>query len=239
MSGEAEGKVLVFVYGTLRRRASEGARMAEAEQIGRRTIQGALREIDSKPALVRSDDVKSRVLGDLYRVRVDQLEEIDRWHEREDGGTGGGCYTRAQEPIPSPEGKVPASLAWVWRWIGPTDAAAEIPSGDWLDVEQPRTLPLFTCIAAAALASPPILMAVVEDEYKKAGYPDFIPSPLGYIIVLGAASPFVGCAAYYFAERRRERWLQLRFVVLALLVLECIPGALILVMALGEVRNWF
>ena len=212
--------------------------MAAAEHLGKRKIQGALREIDSKPALVPSDDARSGVLGDLYQIMADQLEEIDRWHEGEELGRAGGCYTRAQESVLSPEGKVTGSLAWVWRWTGPLDAAVKVRSGDWLDVEQPRTSPLFTGMAVAALASPPILMAVVEHQYKMAGYPDFIPSPLGYVIVLGAASPFVGCAACYFAERRRERWPQFRWVVLALLVTECLPGAAILLTALGEVTHW-
>jgi hypothetical protein len=82
-------------------------------------------------------------------------------------------------------------------------------------------------------------MAVVEDQYAKAGHPDFIPFPLGYIIVLGAGSPFVGCAACYFAKRRRERGPQVRSLILFFLILACIPGALILAAALGEVTHWF
>jgi gamma-glutamylcyclotransferase (GGCT)/AIG2-like uncharacterized protein YtfP len=124
---------LVFIYGTLRRAASEGARMTEVEHLGMRTLQGPLSEIDSKPALVRSEDVQARVLGDLYRVRADQLEEIDRWHERIDGMEAGGCYSRAQEPILAPGDRVKSKLAWVWRWTGPTEGQLPFPQGSgWM-----------------------------------------------------------------------------------------------------------
>lgn len=230
---EEDGTVLIFVYGTLRRGASEGARMVEAEYLGRRGIAGGLCEIDSMPALVQGHAERSKVWGDLYRVRTDQLQEIDRWHG------GDGSYSRAWEDVFWPRDERARKSAWVWRWSGATDHAVVVPSGDWLDVEHPRTWPLFTCVAAAALASPPTLMAVVQDQYAKAGHPDFIPSPLGYIIVLGALSPFVGCAASYLARRRREKWPQVQEVILSFLFLECIPGAFILVAALGEVTNWF
>jgi gamma-glutamylcyclotransferase (GGCT)/AIG2-like uncharacterized protein YtfP len=237
-SGSSEGE-LVFVYGTLRRNASEGARLAGAKYLGRMQIKGSLYQIASYPALVESTDERARVLGDLYRVPPDQLEEIDRWHGGREGVRSGGCYTRRRETVSEIGYQVKSFTAWVWRWTGSMDEAVGVPSGDWIDVEQPRTWPLFTWVATVALVSPPILMGVVEHQYKKLGSPDFIPSPLGYIIVLGAASPFVGCAAYYFAERRRERCPGFRLLVIALLVLECIPGFFILAAALGEVTNWF
>jgi gamma-glutamylcyclotransferase (GGCT)/AIG2-like uncharacterized protein YtfP len=235
--GHEDGSELVFVYGTLRRNASEGARMSEAKYVGRRLVKGALYEIASRPALVESADANSSVLGDLYRVHVDRLAEIDRWHEGEAGMTNGGGYARAKEAV-SQRHETRSHTAWVWRWIGPTDAGVAVPSGDWLDVEQPRTLPLFTCMAVVAAAGSPILMEVaieVESSINtNAGY-----GLLGSIIVLGAASPFIGCLAYYFAERRREKWLGFRFVVLAVLLLECLPGAFILVTELGGLTGLF
>jgi hypothetical protein len=94
-------------------------------------------------------------------------------------------------------------------------------------------------MAAASSAAPPILMWVVQELDRRLGYLDFIPPTIGWIVVLGAASPFVGGAAYYFAERRREWWPQFRLLVFVLLLAECFPGVLILATALEEATNWF
>ncbi len=75
MSGAGE---LVFVYGTLRRGASNHWRMEEAEFVGEAWVLGHLYPIDWYPGMVLDDDGVP-VRGEVYRVGSELLGELDEF----------------------------------------------------------------------------------------------------------------------------------------------------------------
>lgn len=110
----------VFVYGTLRRGASNSWRMAGAEFIGAGTVRGALFRIDWYPGLVL-DANGGGVKGEVFRVDAGLLEKLDEYE---------GCeYRRVIAEVTLDDGI--RCEVWVWEYLEPVDAKARIASGDW------------------------------------------------------------------------------------------------------------
>lgn len=126
----ADGRELVFVYGTLRRGASNHWRLESAEFLGGGTVAGRLFRIGWYPGLILGG-AEGVVKGELYRVGTEGLDHLDRFE---------GC--RAQDPDPHEYRRVRAEVttaeggaveAWVWEFIAAIGDQPPIASGDWLD----------------------------------------------------------------------------------------------------------
>jgi len=115
---------LVFVYGTLRRGASNHFRMQGAEFLKAGSIRGRLFLVTWYPAL--SCGGADWVKGELYRVSSGLLSELDEFE---------GCeYRRGKTEISLEDGT--SEQAWVWEWRGETSHLERLLSGDWLQDER-------------------------------------------------------------------------------------------------------
>lgn len=116
----------VFVYGTLRRGASNHRRLAGAAWVGDGTVRGRLYRIDWYPGLVL-DDAAGEVRGEVHEVDAATLAALDAYEGSE--------YRRVRVAVVggvASGGPGTVLEAWAWEWIGPIDEARRIRSGDWL-----------------------------------------------------------------------------------------------------------
>lgn len=124
----ADERELVFVYGTLRRGASNHFRMKGAELVGPATVGGKLFRIDWYPGL-RPDPEGPAVSGEVYKVSAQLLVELDEF----EGAAGEvadefrrveAIATLASDPAPR--------MVWLWEYAGSMEGCIRIPGGDWL-----------------------------------------------------------------------------------------------------------
>jgi len=119
MNGE-----LVFVYGTLRRGASNHYRIQSAEFVTAGSVCGQLFRVTWYPALLSGGP--DLVKGELYRVSSSSLSELDEFE---------GCeYRRIKTEVLLEDGT--SEQAWVWEWLGNTNKLVRVLSGDWLQEER-------------------------------------------------------------------------------------------------------
>lgn len=124
---------LVFVYGALRREASNGWRMENARFLGSARIKGTLVRISWYPGLVREGE--GSVLGEVYEVsrellrQLDEFEGIDPGHE--DGGNGEYRRLRTEIHVGKDTYKV-----WLYEWQKGIEDYEVIANGDWLSGSQ-------------------------------------------------------------------------------------------------------
>ena len=211
---------LVFVYGTLRKGASNYLSMKGAERLGQAAIRGRLWKIGWVPALQLDPQAKTVVWGDVFRVKDFPREAFYEY----EGLAAGAVEGRDCRLVKTMVYSTPVSRSgWkvrLWEWTGPLDQAEWVNSGDWLDIECPRSAPLFTLIAGAcALALPACLAggAIASGELRSA------------LMVTGFLAPVPGWVAVQLAHRRRERGDVLRSVVLRGLLLASVPSIIALV----------
>ena len=125
----------VFVYGTLRRDASNHFRMDGAEFVGEGTIAGKIYFIDSHPEFVYPAlecGGEERVVGELFLVDDAQhLASLDLFE---------GINAHSPEPDEYRRIKVEVKLdsgecvsAWVWEWAGELGDSKALEGGDWLE----------------------------------------------------------------------------------------------------------
>ncbi|WP_367873048.1 gamma-glutamylcyclotransferase [Luteolibacter sp. Populi] len=215
-----DGTEFVFVYGALRRGASDAYRMAETEWVGATSAQGSLFNIASRPALIFDHDSGWWTPGEVYQVSPAQLEALDEYHGLSAGTLSGRYYRRVRRSLPSPAALSQRLETWVWEWVGPMEGRVRIRSRDWMDVEFPRRDPWLTLTALGCLLSPAallLLMLLTRDG-----------NLVDALALLALASPAAGCFANYLAGRRRERWTGFRIVLWILLILEWIPVSMVL-----------
>ncbi|MBC8125574.1 MAG: gamma-glutamylcyclotransferase [Gloeobacteraceae cyanobacterium ES-bin-144] len=120
---------LVFVYGTLRRDASNHFRMAGAEFISAGSIRGRMYGFGWYPGLVL-DDAGDDLVGEIYAVNAALLAELDRF-EGLSAGEIESEYRRVRVDVLTDTGVI---SAWVWEWLGLVDESQRITGGDWLEV---------------------------------------------------------------------------------------------------------
>jgi len=113
----------VFVYGTLRRGASNHFRMAGAEFVAAATARGRLYRIDWYPGFV-PDGGAGPVAGEVYRVFPELLRALDDFE--------GGEYHRLRLEVSCLEVGMPPLDAWIWVWAGAVCDSRLLPHGDWL-----------------------------------------------------------------------------------------------------------
>lgn len=129
MTSEPE---IVFVYGTLRRGASNHFRMTAAKFISPATVTGRLYRVHWYPGMVL-DEAGSAIHGDIYEVDKDTLAILDVFEGLAAGEVEGTEYRRLKSPVTLEDGRVVD--AWVWEWIGATDEIKRLADGDWLKAE--------------------------------------------------------------------------------------------------------
>lgn len=195
---------LVFVYGTLRRGASNHWRMDSAEWAGPAVVAGHLFRVDWYPGLVL-DEAGGKVVGELYRVTPDLLEKLDEF----EGITGGPSdeYRRVRAMVRR-KGEGGEVEAWAWEWRQPFDSYEPVVEGDWLEWEHPRRGPLFLGIALL-----PVLFVVLSLLFPR--FVELFPDPSLALLpwVLGGA-PVVMATAAGLSLGRRERGHGLGWMVL-------------------------
>ena len=232
MAPRDEGTEFVFVYGALRRGASDAYRMADTEWVGATSAQGSLFNIASRPALIFDHDSGWWTPGEVYQVSPSQLEALDEYHGLSAGTLCGRYYRRVRRSLPSPAALSQRVETWVWEWVGPTEGKVRIRSRDWMDVEFPRLDPWLTMTALGCLLSPAALLVLMMLAGDRKNL-------VAALALLALASPAVGCFANYLAGRRRERWTGFRIVLWILLILEWIPVSMVLFSFAEEMADRF
>lgn len=125
----------VFVYGTLRRGASNHFRMDGAEFIGTGSIAGRIYFIDSHPefvypALVCGGD--KRVVGELFHVEnTRHLADLDLFEGINAHSSEPDEYRRTKVEVKMDSGEY--VWAWVWEWAGELGDSKALEGGDWLE----------------------------------------------------------------------------------------------------------
>ncbi|MFC7335775.1 gamma-glutamylcyclotransferase [Haloferula chungangensis] len=135
MSEEAH---LVFVYGTLRRGASNAFRMEGAEWLYPGFVKGRLYKVDWYPAVVL-DETGGKVEGELWRVSEDQLRELDAFEGDEYRRTKVTVFSgHSARAVNEWDGD--QTEAWIWEWKGEVDSLEWMESGNWMHFEttEPR-----------------------------------------------------------------------------------------------------
>jgi gamma-glutamylcyclotransferase (GGCT)/AIG2-like uncharacterized protein YtfP len=121
---------LVFVYGTLRRGASNHFRMHGAEFVRSGVLRGRMYRVGWYPGLVvdvQGDDL----VGEIYAVGPEQLAALDLFEGLSAGEIEGSEYRRVRAAVTGGESPLEA---WVWEWLGPVDERQRIAGGDWLGI---------------------------------------------------------------------------------------------------------
>lgn len=114
-------RFLVFVYGTLRRGASNAWRMEGAEFIGAGCVRGRLYRIDWYPGLVR-DDAAGPVRGEVFRVDGALLETLDAYEGNE--------YAKVTTTAVLDDGGALEVMLWEYR--EDLSGCERIEGGDWV-----------------------------------------------------------------------------------------------------------
>lgn len=118
---------LLFVYGALRKGASNDWRMKGARWLGAAEVEGTLVKIDWYPGLVLGGD--RTVKGEVYEVGPDLLKDLDEFEGIGLEDERNGEYHRI---------KVEVYLAgestsvWIYEWLKGIEGYELVQSGDWL-----------------------------------------------------------------------------------------------------------
>ncbi|MGB0326695.1 MAG: gamma-glutamylcyclotransferase family protein [Akkermansiaceae bacterium] len=119
---------LLFVYGALRKGASNDWRMKEAVWMGAASVFGTLVKVDWYPGLVLGGN--HSVTGEVYAVGPELLKELDDFE-----GIGAeehnGEYQRINAEV-TLGGEL--TEVWIYEWLKGIEGYEVVESGDWLSV---------------------------------------------------------------------------------------------------------
>ena len=121
----------VFVYGALRKGASNGWRMARANFVGEATVLGTLVKVDWYPGLVLRGDTK--VKGEVYDVDAQTLRELDEFEGLGSEDTRNDEYKRVMSKVELETGECLECEVYEWQ-LGVADYEM-VENGDWLTVD--------------------------------------------------------------------------------------------------------
>ncbi|MGC6425639.1 MAG: gamma-glutamylcyclotransferase family protein [Akkermansiaceae bacterium] len=116
----------IFVYGALRRGASNHWRMEGAKFLGEATVTGTLVKVDWYPGLVL--DGVTQVLGEVYEVSANLLAELDDF----EGLTNGGLFDEYDRVIARVEVGGQPLEASIYEWQKGVAGYEVVENGDWL-----------------------------------------------------------------------------------------------------------
>ncbi|MDA7881277.1 gamma-glutamylcyclotransferase [Akkermansiaceae bacterium] len=119
---------LIFVYGALRKGASNDWRMKDAQWLGPAQVLGTLVKIDWYPGLVLGGD--RVVKGELYEVSKELMKELDKFEGIGLADEGEGEYHRLKTEVIFEEEPLPV---WIYEWLKGVEGYPVVESGDWLN----------------------------------------------------------------------------------------------------------
>ncbi len=124
-------KQRIFVYGALRKGASNAWRMKDATWISTANVQGTLVKVDWYPGLVLLGT--TQVQGEVYEVDEETLKELDEFEGIgvDDGRSDEYRRIEAHVNLDSGEG----IRAFLYEWQLGIDAYEVVEGGDWLLVD--------------------------------------------------------------------------------------------------------
>ncbi len=120
---------LLFVYGALRKGASNDWRMKKARWIGPATVPGTLVKIDWYPGLVLGSG--GLVKGEVYEIGPELLKELDEFEGLTGPDDRSGEYHRIRTKVDL--AGEPREV-WIYEWLKGTTGYEKVTSGDWLTV---------------------------------------------------------------------------------------------------------
>ena len=120
---------LLFVYGALRRGASNDWRMKDADWLGAAEVAGTLVKIDWYPGLALGDG--GIVKGEVYEIGPELLKELDEFEGigLEDDRNGEYQRIRAEVSLGGEMREV-----WIYEWLKGIAGYERVESGDWLSL---------------------------------------------------------------------------------------------------------
>lgn len=118
---------LIFVYGALRKGASNDWRMKGAQWLGPAEVSGTLVRVDWYPGLVLGGG--SMVLGEVYKVGPELMNELDEFEGIGSEDERNGEYHRVKAEV-SFKGE-PLNV-WIYEWLKGVEGYPVVESGDWL-----------------------------------------------------------------------------------------------------------
>ena len=119
---------LIFVYGALRKGASNDWRMKDAQWLGPAEVSGTLVKIDWYPGLVLGGE--TTVKGEVYEVGPELMKELDEFEGIGLEDERNGEYHRVKAEVTFEE--EPLNV-WIFEWLKGVDGYPVVESGDWLD----------------------------------------------------------------------------------------------------------
>lgn len=119
---------LLFVYGALRKGASNDWRMKEGRWLGPAEIKATLVKVDWYPGLVLGGE--RTAIGEVYEVGPELLCELDEF-EGIGADVRNGEYHRIKTEVLL-EGVV--TEVWIYEWLKGIEDYEVVESGDWLTV---------------------------------------------------------------------------------------------------------
>ena len=120
---------LLFVYGALRKGASNDWRMKDARWLGPAEVAGTLVKIDWYPGLVLGEE--GRVKGEVYEIGPDLLKELDEFEGIGLSDERNGEYQRIRAEVLL---DAESTEVWIYEWLKGVEGYEIVSSGDWLDV---------------------------------------------------------------------------------------------------------
>lgn len=119
---------LIFVYGALRKGASNDWRMKEARWLGAAEVTGTLVKVDWYPGLVLGE--RGIVHGEVYEVGAGLLQELDEFEGIGPGEERNGEYHRIPVEVVLNDETV---QVWIYEWLKGVEGYEIVASGDWLN----------------------------------------------------------------------------------------------------------
>ena len=119
---------MIFVYGALRKGASNDWRMKDAHWMGPAEVKGTLVKVDWYPGLVLGGE--HVVKGEVFEVGPDLLKELDEFEGIGLEDERKGEYHRIKTEVIFEE--EPLSV-WIYEWLKGVEGYPVVESGDWLD----------------------------------------------------------------------------------------------------------
>lgn len=119
----------IFVYGTLRKGGVANHLMGDSTWLGSAKLSGQLFKIDWYPGAIYQPESSSRVIGDLYEVSNQKLQELDDYEGCASDHPQPHEYRRINVTVMTEQGETNCQF-WEYAWN--LSKHKLIQSGDWL-----------------------------------------------------------------------------------------------------------